>query len=112
MQARCKCLTVNQRLDWFDSSVRSKEVLWCVHIMVIISDCLSEDGSSILPRIAKFIRGYDSGSRRGLEPCSASSILASLTKSFRFNSAKQNFFTFMAVKSKTEPVVFAPMVEW
>ncbi len=26
---------------------------WCVHIMVIISDCLSEDGSSILPRIAK-----------------------------------------------------------
>ena len=27
----------------------------CVHIMVIISDCLSEDGSSILPRIANFL---------------------------------------------------------
>ena len=30
----------------------------CVHIMVIISDCLSEDGSSILPRIAKYLLGY------------------------------------------------------
>jgi hypothetical protein len=30
-----------------------------VHIMVIISDCLSEDGSSILPRVAKLSQSME-----------------------------------------------------
>jgi hypothetical protein len=40
-------------LRWFESNMLPK--FWCVHIMVIILDCLSRDGSSILPRIAKFL---------------------------------------------------------
>ena len=39
--------------SWFDSKLLHQ--FWLVHIMAIISDCLSEDGSSILPRVAKFV---------------------------------------------------------
>ena len=40
--------------SWFDSKLLH-QIFRCVHITVIISDCLSEDGSSTLPRIAKFM---------------------------------------------------------
>ena len=34
---------------------RRSTKLRLVHIMAIIADCLSVDGSSILPRVAKFV---------------------------------------------------------
>jgi hypothetical protein len=38
---------------------------WLVRIMVITSDCLSDHGSSILPRVASLLR-EGSGHQRGL----------------------------------------------
>ncbi len=50
--AQCTGLQI---LKTVSSNLTRTSKQWLVHIVVIIADCLSVDGSSILPRVAKFI---------------------------------------------------------
>jgi hypothetical protein len=49
-----------------DERYRNFQIFWLVRIMVITSDCLSDHGSSILPRVASFC-GKESKRRMGSE---------------------------------------------
>jgi hypothetical protein len=50
----CKSLVLVPSL--FESE-STHQIIWLVRIMVITSDCLSDHGSSILPRVAKLVKG-------------------------------------------------------
>lgn len=59
--------------DGFDSRTECQQ--WLVHIVVIIADCLSVDGSSILPRVAKqFANVAQMVEQRIENPCVTGSI--------------------------------------
>jgi hypothetical protein len=49
------CKSVALWHTWFDSKILH-QFYWLVRIMVITSDCLSDHGSSILPRVASLLR--------------------------------------------------------